>query len=430
MKTRELTAWLLLAVLVLLVACAAPLAPVQEAVAPTATQVLVATPQPTATPIATPQVLTANITEGGVESFDERVDYFPEKVVLKYSEGWEVEYHNNYKVIRVLNPWRDATETFVYVLVQRGTPKPDGYEGAYFIEVPIETIITMSTTYLPHLDILGVLDRLIGIDGIKYVNNETVRKMFAEGRLVEIGSGAEVNVEAVLDLGPDVVMTYAVGSPDYDAHPKLVEAGITTVLNAEYMETSPLGRAEWIKFTAMFFNLEGKANAAFEEIAQQYEEMAAKAREVTERPTVFCGTPYQNVWYMPGGRSYVARLLADAGADYLWSDDESTGSIPLDFETVFARAVDADYWINTGQWKSIDEALAADERFADFAALKNQKMYNNNARLNEAGGNDYWESGVVKPHLVLADLIKIFHPELVPGHEFIYYRKLDPPTKK
>lgn len=165
----------------------------------------------------------------------------------------------HYKVVTVLNPWRGAKEQFKYVVVQCGTPKPEGIENALVIEAPANKVIAMSTTHLPHLEKLELLDRLIGMDSFTYVNNPKVREMIQAGALIEIGSGAEVNVEKTIEAKPDLVMTYGVGDPQYDAHPKLLEAGIPTVINAEYMEGTPLGRAEWIKFTALFFNKEGKA---------------------------------------------------------------------------------------------------------------------------------------------------------------------------
>lgn len=428
MNKRKLGLLHILLVVLLLTACQSSASPTPSA-SPTLTPVPAeptATQAPTAVPTETPEVLEANITEGGVDSYDAQVDYFPNKASVSYSEGWEVEYHNNYKVIRVLNPWRDADVTFEYVLVQRGTPAPEGYDDAQVIEVPVESIATMSTTYLAQLEDLGLLGALVGLDSVTYVSTEAVREMFDAGELAEISGGSEVNVEVVLDLNPDLVMAYGTGSPDYDAHPKLLEAGVKVAMNSEYMETSPLGRAEWIKFIAMFFNHEAEAEAIFGEMAQAYEALVAETADVAERPTVFTGAPWQDTWYVPGGDSYVAKFLADAGADYLWADDDSTGSIPLDFEVVYERAVDADYWLNTSSWMGVEDALAADERYADFAALQNERMYNNNARVNENGGNDYWESGVANPHVVLADLIKIFHPELVPDHAFVYYRQLDP----
>ncbi|MCS6826645.1 MAG: ABC transporter substrate-binding protein [Caldilinea sp.] len=386
-----------------------------------------------APPVAEPAVSTDAVAEapmhnrtgGCIDAFDPTVDYFPEKLTIDYSEGWTIEYFNHYKVITVLNPWRDAEEIFQYLLVQCGAPVPEGYDNAQVIEIPIDTIITMSTTQLPHLVKLDRLDALIGHDEFDYVNTKEVRALIDAGKLVEVGGGAEVNVELVLDAAPDLVMTYGLGNPQWDAHPKLLEAGLKVVLNSEYMETSPLGRVEWIKFTAAFFNEEAKATEVFNGIANRYNAMSAVATAAETKPTVFTGAMYGDAWYMPGGRSYVARFLEDAGAVYLWADDETTGSIPLGFETVFERAADADFWLNPGSWTSRAEVVAADERYTQFRAYQVGAMYNNNARLNENGGNDYWEGGLANPDVVLADLIKIFHPDLLPQHTLFYYRKLD-----
>lgn len=176
---------------------------------------------------------THNLTDSCIETFDPTVDYFPEKLTIDYSEGWTVEYFNHYKVITVLNPWRDAEETFQYVLVQCGAPVPEGYDNAQVIEVPIDTVITMSTTQLPHLVKLDRLDALIGHDDFAYVNTPEVRALIDAGKLVEVGGGADVNVELVLDANPDLVMTYGLGNPQWDAHPKLLEAGLKVALNSE-----------------------------------------------------------------------------------------------------------------------------------------------------------------------------------------------------
>jgi hypothetical protein len=226
-----------------------------------------------------------NLTDECVTEFDPEVDYFPEKVTLEEATGWKIEYFNHYKIITVLNPWRDADVQFRYVLLQCGTPPPDLKDNTLLIEIPVQRVVAMSTTQLPHLDELGLLDRLVGVDSFLYINNETVRQKIAAGELVEIGSGGQVNVEQALDLNPDLIMTYGVGNPEFDAHPKLLEAGLKVVLNSEYMESTPLGRAEWIKFTAAFFNQEMAANKAYAAIANRYREIAAKAREVA---TTYC----------------------------------------------------------------------------------------------------------------------------------------------
>jgi iron complex transport system substrate-binding protein len=429
---KRLFRWMTLALLTTaLIACggsqtAAPSptnAPVTPTIAPAAAPTVESTIAPTVAVLAVP---TTNLTEGCVTGYDPEIDYFPEKVSLSDSIGWTIEYFNNYKVITVLNPWRDADAQFRYVLVQCGTPPPDDVGDALVIEVPVKSIVTMSTTHLPHLSELGLLDRLVGVDSFLYINNPEVRKKIGAGELVEIGGGGQVNVEQAIDLQPDLIMTYGVGNPEFDAHPKLLEAGLKVVLNSEYMENSPLGRAEWIKFTAAFFNREAEATRVYERISSRYKEMAAKARNVANKPTVFTGTLFQGTWFVSGGKSYAAQLLADAGAAYLWADDTSTGSLPLSFEEVFERARDADFWLNPGMWTSLADGTAEDERFAQFTAFQKGNVFNNNRRMNESGGNDYFESGLTNPDIVLADLIKIFHPELLPNHELYFYQKLEP----
>ena len=196
-------------------------------------------------------------------------------------------------------------------------------------------------------------------------------------------------------------------------------------LTAGYMETTPLGRTEWLKATALFFNREAAAEQVFGKIAASYAEMAALASTLAERPTVLVGIARRDSWRVPGGNSYFARYVADAGGRYLWRDDDSTGSIPLSMESVFEQAVDVDIWLaNTGGWFTAADILAADGRYASLAAVQNGSVYSNNAKLNDWGGNDYWETGVANPHLVLADLIKIFHPDLLPEHELIWFHQL------
>ncbi len=409
-----------------LMACAGPPTAQAPTEAPAPTAAPTTPPAPTTAPtVATLEAPVANLTEGCVTDYDPELDYFPEKVTLQDATGWTIEYFNNYKLITVLNPWRDADVQFRYVLVQCGTPAPPDVGDAQVIEVPVRSIITMSTTHLPHLKELNLLDRLLGVDTFRFVNTPEVVELIEAGKLKEIGSGAELNIEQAIDLEPDLIMTYGVGNPEFDSHPKLLEAGLKVAMNSEYMEPAPLGRAEWIKFTAAFFNREAMATDVYAGIAGRYAAMAAKAQAVNKKPTVFSGAPFRGAWYMPGGSSYAAKLLADAGADYLWADDTSSGSMQLSFEEVLDRARDADIWVNPGSWQSLAEGLSADERFAQFRAFQNGQVYNNNKRLNANGGNDYWETGVTNPDLVLADLIAIFHPDVLPGHELFFYRRLE-----
>ena len=367
----------------------------------------------------------SNVTEGCIGTFDPGVDYFPEKVAPDFAEGWSVSYHGHYKVLTLDNPWRGAAETFEYVLVQCGAPVPDGYADTPVIGVPVSSVAALTSTVLPHLQELGLLDRLVAVDRFDYINTAAVREMIDAGDVQEAGTGTGVNTEVLIDLDPQLIITFAYGNVDYDTHPKLIEAGLPVALTAGYMETSPLGRTEWMKVTALFFNREAVAERVFGGIADRYAEMAALAAGVEERPTVLVGIARRESWRVPGGNSYFARYIADAGGSYLWRDDETTGSVPLAMEVVFEVASEADVWLpNTGSWFSGDDILAADGRYAELGAVERGSVYNNNARVNEWGGNDYWETGVANPDLVLADLIKIFHPGLLPEHEMMWFHQL------
>jgi iron complex transport system substrate-binding protein len=291
--------------------------------------------------------------------------------------------------------------------------------------VPVSTIVPMSSTQLPHLEDLGLLDHIVGVNQLAFIYNPTVRAMVESGQVAELTNAAmEVNVEVALDLNPSLIMDFSSGAPEFDTFPALIDAGLPVVINGDWTEDTTLGRAEWIKFMAVFYNAEAKADEVFAGIVGQYEEAAQLAQSAAERPTVFTSSPYQGFWYMPGGGSYVAELLADAGADYVFADDTSVGSLSLDFESVFERAQDADVWINV-DFASLEDMAGADERFAEFAAFQNGQVYAFNRRVQEQGGNDYYESSAARPHLILLDLVKIFHPDLVPDHEFVYYRQLE-----
>lgn len=367
-----------------------------------------------------------NIGKDCVTNYHPDTDYFPDRIDSDYATGFTVEYRNHYKVVTVKNPWKDADVQFQYVLVQCGTPIPKGYKKAQIITVPVQTVVTMSTTHLPHLQKLRLLEKLVGVSSFKNINTSEVRKKIERRELKEVGNNASVNVEQLLELNPDLIMTYGSGNPEFDSHPKLLEAGLPVVINAEYLESSPLGRTEWIKFTATFFNREAKAEEVFSAIATEYERIASLARKVENKPTVFTGFSFKGTWYVAGGKSYFAQYLADAGANYLWSDNNSKASLPLDFESVFQRGAEADFWLNGSQsWSSLNDILMSDDRYKNFAALQTGQVFNNNAILNETGGNDYWESGIANPHIVLSDLITIFHPQLLPDRELVYYRQLN-----
>ena len=349
--------------------------------------------------------------------------------VIRYAKGFTIEYRQGYKMIRVLTPWRDAKTTFTYVLAPRGTKVPKLKSGTIFIETPVRSIILSSTTQVPFFSLLGIEDTIAGISGCHLVNTPSVLERIRDGRIPEISDGGEgmtrgFDIERLIEFDPDLVMTYGTGNIQYDHHGKLMEAGFLVAMNSEYMEQTPLGRSEWIKFIAAFFDMEEEADRLFSEMADRYETLATKARDSVIKPTVFSGSNNRGIWYMPGGESFVAAAFRDAGANYLWDDDTSTGSIPLHVEAVLERAGDADIWIHPGTAGSLDELAAVDERYTVFQAFRSGRVFNNDAIIGPGGGNDIHEGGIIRPELVLADLISIIHPELLPDHSRVWYRQI------
>lgn len=350
---------------------------------------------------------------------------------IRYAKNFTMEYQGDRKLLKVLKPWRDAGTTFTYILVPRGQKVSNVPPHAMVIETPVRRMASATSSCLPFLPMLHIEQTLVGFAGCKYVSTPEIAGMIQRNEIMEIGSGngnmkITLNMEQLYAIQPEMVMVYGTGNPEYDHHPKLIEAGFKTVIFSSYMEPTPLGRTEWIKFLAAFFDKEAEAERIFDEIANRYEEQAAKVRGTEGRPTVFCAVPYRGVMYVPGGNSYTAGFIKDAGANYLWADDTTSGSTPLGVEHVIERAKDADYWLDPGASRSLSELRGTDDRFNLFKAFRTGRVYNNDAKVGPDGGNDYWETGEARPDLVLNDLISVFHPELLPSYRRTWYRQLPP----
>lgn len=351
-----------------------------------------------------------------------------EQVTIDYAQNFTLEYHEGYKLLTVTTPWIGADQSFSYALVPHEHVGLVDVGNAVLIATPIDSIITFSTTYYPFLEQIGMLESIVAVDTAMYSYNQDVRNWVEGGMIKEVGGGgsmAPLDVETVVELDADVIMASASGVPEYDVHPQLLEAGEPVVLNSDYLEPNPLGRAEWGKFIAAFYDKEVEAGKLFDEMVARYEEAKQKVVAISYRPTVFLNTAWEDSWSVPQKDSYVGVLLRDAGADYLFANEEGTGSSYLDFESIIEIAKDAEFWLNTGMATDLASLTAMDARYADFAAFASGKVYNTTARVNDFGGSDYYESGVANPDKVLMDLIEILHPGLLEGYELYYYKQLD-----
>lgn len=342
-------------------------------------------------------------------------------IELNYAKGFEIQQAENYKVITLKNTWKGESTPYQYVLYKND--KPQGFEGAVFIKIPIKSIVCFSLTHLAFIDKLAELNSIKGLSGCDYVSNETVINKIKNNEIKEIGSSQLVNYELLIDIKPDLIMTFGIDETANNQLNKFKTLGLNVVLNSEYMENHPLGKAEWIKFVAAFYDKDSLAEAIYNDIETNYNKLIAVIKRTDKKPTVFVGMPWNGAWYLAGGKSFQAQLFNDAGADYLWSENTETSSFIVDKEVIIEKALNADYWINLNAFNSVDEVTNVDAKLKAFKSIKSGNIYNNNLKVNTANGNDYWESGVINPHLVLADLIKIFHPSLI-EHELEYYKRL------
>lgn len=344
---------------------------------------------------------------------------------IKYSKRFSLSYFSTYKTLHVFTNRVNSDTTFSYVLYQRGTEKPKVSFKAQYIQVPVNRAACMSSLYVGCLDKFGMTDKIVAVDNADYLNNKYVLNKVAKGEIKELSKEANINVEQTLLVNPELIISFGMGNPEKDMNRKIVDAGIPVAISTDHLETSPLARAEWMKFVAAFFNAEQKADSVFNDTEKKYKELVALTANVKDKPTVLTELKYGDTWFVPGGKSFMAELLKDAGASYMWSDNEQAGSLQLSFEEVFRKASPADYWLNLFFCNTKNDMLAQDKRYAEFNALKKGRLYNNNAMANGKGYNAYWETGLICPNEVLADLIFIFHPELLPGHELKYYKKLE-----
>lgn len=351
-----------------------------------------------------------------------------EQVTIEYAKNFTIEYREGYKLLTVTTPWAGAEQSFSYALVPEEFAGMMDVGNALVIKTPIKSIVTFSTTYFPFLEQIGQLESVVGVDTAMFAYNQNIRTWVEAGAIKEVGGGASmapVDVEAVIELNADTIMTSASGIPEYDVHPQLLDAGLPVVLNADYLEPHPLGRAEWGKFIAAFYDKEVEAAKLFDEVVARYEEAKQKVIAISYAPSVFLNTAWEDSWAVPQKDSYVGILLRDAGARYLFEDQEGSASSYLGFETILDVAKEADFWLNPGMSTDLASLSAMDARYADFGAYKSGQVYNTNARVTEMGGSDYYESGVANPDKVLMDMINIFHPGLIEGYELYYYQKLN-----
>ena len=342
-------------------------------------------------------------------------------IVPKYAKGFQVTYTDKgYCLLDIKDPQKEeGGDSYHFALKPRGVNIDETPAGYTVIETPVRSTICMTSLQLSNFIKLDKLDAVVGITSTRHLFNADMQKRLDDGKTHKIGIEGNFDNEIIMGINPDVILISPFKRGGYDA---LTEVGIPLIPHLGYKEMTPLGQAEWIKFIGLLIGKEEKANRIFAEIENRYLELIKLTSEVKKRPVVFSGELRGGNWYAVGGKSFLAQLFKDAGADYFLKDDVRSGGVSLDFETVYSQAAYADYWRIVNSYKgefTYDVLQAEDVRYADFQAFKKkQVVYCNMSQ------KPFYESMPVEPEVVLADLIAVFHPQLLPNHTPRYYELL------
>lgn len=326
-------------------------------------------------------------------------------------------------VLRITDPWQGAEGVEQWVFIPHdGEKAPENFTGTA-LQGPPRRIICMSSSYTAFLGELGAADRIVGVSGAGFITDSLLAARWRAGDIADVGYEANLDFETIAALKPDLMLIYGIASGDDGVMTgKLREMGVPCVFVGEYLETSPLGRAEWIVALGAMTGL-AEGVERFEAIESAYNDLKAEAAALTGRPEVMFNAPYRDVWYVPGDRNYMVEMVRDAGGRYVCRGVDSRDSRPVDIEEAFVAMQRADYWIHTNHYSTLAALLADNPRFAAAPPVVKGRVYNNNARTTPAGGSDFWESGVVRPDLVLRDLMLILHPGELPATSRLYYYK-------
>lgn len=343
---------------------------------------------------------------------------------LKYARGYSIADKGNYFRVEVYNPWDNYKILRTYVIADSSSKVVVPGDITY-LRLPLEKGVFLSSTYIGMLSMLHSEDFISACTSANWVFDSVIYRKYKQGDIINLGNGLGINTEAIIGLSPDLVMKYIYQAPDA-SDDIIASSGIPIVYNIEFMEPHPLGRAEWIKLIGLLTGKKDLADSIFSEIEKNYLHYCSMANKAPKgpKPKVLVGNTYKGVWYAAGGKSFVAKLIGDAGGDYYWSADSSTGGLPISFEGAMQKQKDDDIWLNANA-SSLAELAATEPRSINFKAFREGNVYHYNKRKNPEGGLDYYESGVIRPDLLLRDLILILHPELFGDSEqTLYWQKL------
>ncbi len=338
---------------------------------------------------------------------------------VRYAQGFSIQRFADYTEVEVRDPWDSARLLQRYLLVDRNRPLPERLPKGTVVRVPARNVVVYTSVHAAILDQLGETGRIVGVCEPRYIELPSVQAGLKSGQIADMGEATAPNVEKMIERKTELVIVSPFRNSGYGPVEKL---GIPIVEGADYMESLPLGRTEWIRFYGLLFGKEAVADSIFRVTEQNYLALKARITDDLPRPTVLAEKRFGASWFVPAGNSYMAHLFQDAGADYVFRELPGAGSVPLTFETVLDRAIHADLWLlkyNQSQEMTYGDLRAEYTPYENFDAFKNRYIYTCNT-----GRVPYYEEFPLHPDYLLKDLISVFHPELLPGYVPRYYRKM------
>ena len=339
---------------------------------------------------------------------------------IRYAQGFTVQYFDDYTSVEVRDPWDSTRILQRYLLVDREQSVPGNLPKGTVVRTPIRNIVVYTSVHAAIIDQLNEADKVIGVCEPRYMDTPAIQEGLRAGRIADLGEATSPNIEKIIDIGAEIIIASPFQNAGYGPAEKL---GIPIIEAADYMESLPLGRTEWIRFYGLLFGKSAMADSIFRETEQSYLELKELAKTVTNSPTVISEKKFGSSWYMPAGDSYIAHLYADAGADYIFKDLPGAGSTPLAFETVLDKAIHADIWLikyNQANDMTYKDLRTEYTPYENFDAFKNRRIYTCNT-----GVVPYYEEFPIHPDYLLKDLVWVFHPELLPDYTPRYYRKME-----
>ncbi|MBU3012471.1 ABC transporter substrate-binding protein [Polaribacter vadi] len=343
------------------------------------------------------------------------------KSTIKYAKGFDILNENGIKKLIIKSAYKGSDEIAKYIIKAK---KDKNSKAENTIFTPIQQIVVTSTTHIPMVELLNEETAIIGFPYSKYVSSEKTRNLIDAGKIKEIGKESSLNTEILLDLKPELVVGYSVSSADKSLT-TIKKAGINVIYNGDWLEETPLGRAEWIKFFGVLFDKEQQADSIFKVIEANYNDAKQIALKSTKKPTILSGAIMsKDIWNLPAGDSFVAQYLKDANCNYLWQSTKGKGSLSLSFESVFDKGAGADFWIAPGYFSSKDQLLNSNELYSKFNAFKKGNIFTPSTKKGKTGGVIYYELAPTRPDLVLKDVIKITNPDLLLKYKMTFFEKM------